>query len=84
MILAVFLFLALDVYLVQKRRSYSAEVARLRGAMSDAERQRTDAIVEAEQDKARIALELAKRQAKMENASPSRSRGGQRKNLPRA
>ena len=66
MILALFLFLALDVYLVQKRRVYSAEVARLRGAMTEAERERTDAIVQAEQDKARIALELAKRQAKME------------------
>lgn len=66
MILALLLFVALDIYLVQKRRSYSAEVARLRGAMTDAERQRTDAIVQAEQDKARIALELAKRQAKME------------------
>lgn len=68
MILALLLFMALDVYLVQKRRAYGAEVARLRGAMSDAERQRTDAIVEAEQDKARIALELAKRQAKMETS----------------
>jgi len=66
MILALFLFLALDVYLVQKRRVYSAEVARLRGAMTEAERERTDAIVQAEQAKARIALELAKRQAKME------------------
>ena len=66
MILALLLFMALDVYLVQKRRAYGAEVARLRGAMSDAERERTDAIVEAEHDKARIALELAKRQAKME------------------
>jgi len=34
--------------------------------MTDAERAKTDAIVQAEQDKARIALELAKRQAKME------------------
>ena len=66
MILALLLFMALDVYLVQKRRAYGAEVARLRGAMSNAERERTDAIVEAEHDKARIALELAKRQAKMQ------------------
>ena len=66
MILALLLFMALDVYLVQKRRAYGAEVARLRGAMSDAERERTDAIVEAEHDKARIALALAKLQAKME------------------
>jgi hypothetical protein len=66
MILALLLFLSLDAYLVQKRRAYGAEVTRLRAAMTDAERQRTDAIVEAEQDKARIALELAKRQAQME------------------
>lgn len=68
MIVAVLLFVSLDVYLMQKRRAYGAEVTRLRGAMTDAERQRTDAIVEAEHDKARIALELAKRQAKMEKS----------------
>jgi hypothetical protein len=68
LIVAVLLFLSLDVYLVQKRRAYSAEVVNLRHAMTDAERQRTDVIVQAEQDKARIALELAKRQAKMEKS----------------
>jgi len=66
MIIALLLFLSLDVYLIQKRRAYSAEITRLRSAMTDAERARTDAIVQAEQDKARIALELARRQAKME------------------
>jgi hypothetical protein len=66
MIIALLLFLSLDVYLIQKRRAYGAEVARLRSEMTDAERVRTDAIVEAEHDKARIALELARRQAKME------------------
>jgi hypothetical protein len=58
--------LALDGFLVTKRRAYTAEVSRLRGAMTDAERAKTDAIVQAEQDKTEIALELAKRQAKME------------------
>jgi hypothetical protein len=58
--------LSLDAYLMHKRRLYTAEVSRLRGAMTDAERAKTDAIVAAENDKARIALELAKRQAKME------------------
>jgi hypothetical protein len=66
MIIALLLFLSLDVYLIQKRRAYGVEVARLRSEMTDAERVRTDAIVEAEHDKARIALELARRQAKME------------------
>lgn len=58
--------LSLDAYLMHKRRLYTAEVSRLHGAMTDAERAKTDAIVAAENDKARIALELAKRQAKME------------------
>jgi hypothetical protein len=66
LIIGLLAILSLDAYLVHKRRLYTAEVTRLRGAMTDAERAKTDAIVAAEQDKARIALELAKRQAKME------------------
>ncbi|MDP9177601.1 MAG: hypothetical protein M3O61_07980 [Gemmatimonadota bacterium] len=66
LILALLAILTLDGFLVYKRRAYTEEVNRLRGAMTEAERERTDAIVQAEQDKARIALELAKRQAKME------------------
>lgn len=66
MILALLAILSLDGFLIYKRRAYTEEVTRLRGAMTDAERAKTDAIVQAEHDKARIALELAKRQAKME------------------
>lgn len=66
LIVALLAILTLDGFLVYKRRAYTAEVIRLRGAMTDAERARTDAIIQAEQDKARIALELARRQAKME------------------
>jgi hypothetical protein len=66
LIVALLAILTLDGFLIQKRRAYTAEVNRLRGAMTDAERAKTDAIIQAEQDKARIALELAKRQAKME------------------
>ena len=68
LIIALIAILSLDGFLVYKRNAYTAEVSRLRGAMTDAERAKTDAIVEAEQNKARIALELAKRQAKMEKA----------------
>jgi len=60
--------LALDAYLMTKRRAYTAEVTRLRGAMTDAERSKTDAIIAAEDNKARIAIELARRQAKMEKS----------------
>ena len=66
MILALVAILTLDGFLIYKRRAYSEEVTRLRGAMTDAERAKTDAIVQAEHDKARIALELAKRQARIE------------------
>jgi hypothetical protein len=68
LIIALVAILSLDAYLVHKRGEYTTEVSRLRGAMTDAERTKTDAIVAAEDNKARIALELAKRQAKMEKA----------------
>jgi hypothetical protein len=57
---------AVDAWLLFKRVSYNHEVAQLRAHMTDAERERTDAIVEAEQNKLRIAIELAKRQAKFD------------------
>ncbi len=66
LLIALLAILSLDGYLIVKRRAFTAEVQRLRGAMTDAERAKTDAIVQAEQDKARIALELARRQAKLE------------------
>ncbi len=58
--------LAIDGFLMVKRRAYEGEVARLRANMTETERAKTDAIVEAEQNKSRIALELARRQAKIE------------------
>jgi len=58
---------AVDAWLVYKRVAYDHEVGQLRSHMTDAERQRTDLIVQAEQNKLRIAIELAKRQAKFSN-----------------
>ncbi len=57
---------AVDAWLLFKRVSYNHEVAQLRAHMTAAERERTDAIVQAEQNKLRIAIELAKRQAKFD------------------
>jgi hypothetical protein len=68
LIIGLIAILSVDAYLVHKRRLYTAEVSRLRGAMTDAERAKTDAIIAAEDNKARIAIELARRQAKMEKA----------------
>lgn len=68
MLIAVLAMLAVDALIIMKRQSYKAEVTRLRGSMSEQERAKTDAIVAAEENKTRIALELARRQAKLERA----------------
>lgn len=60
--------LALDGFLIWKRNAYTEEVARLRANMTEQERARTDAIVAAEENKTRIALELARRQAKLQKS----------------
>lgn len=64
--LALFLMLAVDGWLIYRRVDYASEIATLRSHMSGAEREKTDAIVEATASKARIELELAKRQARLE------------------
>ncbi len=64
--IALFAMIAVDGWLLFKRVQYNRDVSQLRAHMTDAERQRTDAIVEAEQNKLRIAIELAKRQSKFD------------------
>src|SRR6476469_1626977 len=61
--LALFVMLAVDGWLIYRRVDYAAEINTLRSHMSGAERQKTDAIVEATESKTRIEIELAKRQA---------------------
>jgi hypothetical protein len=58
--------IGVDAWLLAKRVKYNHDVSQLRAHMTDAERQRSDMIVEAEQNKLRIAIELAKRQAKFD------------------
>ncbi|MDQ6689945.1 MAG: hypothetical protein M3Z18_05505 [Gemmatimonadota bacterium] len=58
--------MAVDAWLVIKRVKYNDDVSQLRSHMTQAERERTDAIVQSEQNKLRIAIELAKRQAKFD------------------
>ena len=64
--IALFAMIAVDGWLLFKRVQYNRDVSQLRSHMTDAERQRTDAIVQAEQNKLRIAIELAKRQSKFD------------------
>ena len=55
--------IAVDAWLVAKRVKYNQDVKQLREHMTQAERERSDAIVQSEQNKLRIAIELAKRRA---------------------
>ena len=66
LLIGLFAMLAIDAFLILKRRAYEKEVSTLRANMSEQEKQRTDAIVEAEENKLRLALALARRQAKLE------------------
>src|SRR5690349_7599724 len=56
----------IDAWLLAKRVKYNHDVKQLRQHMTATERERTDAIVQSEQNKLRIAIELAKRQAKFD------------------
>lgn len=64
--LALFLMLLVDGWLVYRRVAYAREIETLRSHMTGSEREKTDAIVAATESKARIELELAKRQARLE------------------
>jgi hypothetical protein len=67
MALALAVMLAIDGWLVYKRVAYSAEIGRLRANMSESEREKTDLIVESEENKIRMAVELVRRQARLDN-----------------
>jgi len=64
--LGLMVMVGVDAWLFAKRVKYNHDVRLLREHMTDAERERTDAIVKAEQNKLQIAIELAKRQAKFD------------------
>lgn len=57
-----------DMWLFERRQVYAQEISRLRGSMTDAERKKSDIVTQTEQDKVRLALELAKRQAHFDPA----------------
>ena len=58
--------IAVDAWLLAKRVKYNHDVTQLREHMTAAEREKSDVIVQSEQNKLRIAIELAKRQAKFD------------------
>ena len=68
LLIALLVMLSIDGLLLFKRQAYAKEVSRLQSSMSEQERAKTNTIIAAEQNKTRIAIELARRQAKMEKA----------------
>ena len=57
---------AVDGWLMYQRVRYSRETARLRAGMTDQERRKADMVVDAEQNRMRVALELMRRQANID------------------
>jgi hypothetical protein len=51
---------------LRERRAYAAEIERLRSSMTEVERQRADAVVDGERHTLRLALELLRRQARLD------------------
>lgn len=58
--------LLIDGWLVAQRLKYGREIDRLRGSMTQAEREKTDLIVRSEEDKIKMAIALARRQAQID------------------
>jgi len=61
---ALLVMLALDGWLVYKRVRYDREIERLRGAMTDVERERADMILAADEQRLEMMVELIRRQSR--------------------
>jgi hypothetical protein len=66
MALALLGFLAIDAWLIRKRIRYRNEIERLRNEMTGLERSRTDAILARDENRLRLALELIRRQSRID------------------
>ena len=63
LVVLIMALLVVDTVVLWRRGRYADEAERLRASMTELDRQRVDAIVGAEQDEARLMLELMRRQA---------------------
>jgi hypothetical protein len=62
------LVIALNAWVLQRRRVYLEEIDRLRASMSQLERERSDQLVAQEKNKLRLAIALIRRQSRLEGA----------------
>lgn len=60
---ALVVLLAADAWLLYERTRYDSEITRLRSGMTDVEKRRTDMVVESEENRLQVMVELARRQA---------------------
>jgi hypothetical protein len=61
--LALLVMLAVDGYMLYKRSGYAAEATRLRAEMTDVERRRTDLLLQSDENRMGVMVELIRRQA---------------------
>ena len=66
MSIALVAFLAIDGWLLRKRARYRHEIERLRAEMTGLERSRTDAILARDENRLRLAVELIRRQSRID------------------
>lgn len=66
MAIALLGFLVIDAWLIRKRLRYKNEIERLRHEMTGLERNRTDAILARDENRLRLALELIRRQSRID------------------
>ena len=66
MSIALVAFLAIDAWLIRKRIRYRNEIERLRHEMTGLERSRTDAILARDENRLRLAVELIRRQSRID------------------
>jgi hypothetical protein len=67
MALGLAVLLAVDGWLLYKRWSYSRQIAKLRGSLSDVERERADAIIAANAGRTQLQIALVRRDAQLED-----------------
>lgn len=65
---AVLLFVGLDIWMLARREHYETEIAALRSGMTAAQRERADVAIEANENKLQVMLELIRRQARVDEA----------------
>lgn len=67
-VLVILLLGAAGAIVLRERRAYASEIARLRGSMTEMERSRADVVVSSERHSVRMAVELLRRQARLDKA----------------